>query len=366
VQPHAPQVPDESTITVRIESGETADYVVKWRKQGVPITSIPYSPPVRAAIAYDLETILSRLAPRKYKNFRLPAKGMVVGLGARQPVFSLPEEGFTRRLGGASTDQVMSGVFENDGLRIGYLRLPQFVSTRMAQQAAAELTYFRGRTADRANTDGLVLDLMRNLGGSPCMVEDLLARMIPAGFVVPTAEYRVSWSADEIAEVEFLLASFEVAVKDGTPRTSKLPLCGAEYQRGPVYSSETGEPDSYGNPIVVLVDEFTASAGELMAAVLQDNNRALIVGMRTAGAGGSLAYSTVGVYSEAEMSLAVSIAHRTKDIVTPDLPTAPLLENIGVRPDVELDYMTRDNLLGKGKPFLDRVLELTAARLRAQ
>jgi hypothetical protein len=44
---------------------------------------------------------------------------------------------------------------------------------------------------------------------------------------------------------------------------------------------------------------------------------------------------------------------RREPIVTTDLPTAPYIENIGVRPDIELDYMTRENLMNRGTPFVN-------------
>jgi CDP-glycerol glycerophosphotransferase (TagB/SpsB family) len=45
--------------------------------------------------------------------------------------------------------------------------------------------------------------------------------------------------------------------------------------------------------------------------------------------------------------------NRKDNVVTSDYLTAPYVENIGVRPDIEVDYMTRDNLLQNGKPFVD-------------
>ena len=45
--------------------------------------------------------------------------------------------------------------------------------------------------------------------------------------------------------------------------------------------------------------------------------------------------------------------NRKNPIVTSDYPTAPYVENIGVRPDIQADYMTVDNLMQNGKPFVD-------------
>jgi hypothetical protein len=39
-------------------------------------------------------------------------------------------------------------------------------------------------------------------------------------------------------------------------------------------------------------------------------------------------------------------------IQTPDFPAAPYIENIGVRPDIVQDYMTRTNLVTGGSAFV--------------
>jgi hypothetical protein len=52
--------------------------------------------------------------------------------------------------------------------------------------------------------------------------------------------------------------------------------------------------------------------------------------------------------------------HRLHPIVTAEFPAVPYVENIGVRPDIVADYMTRDNLLNGGKSY---VAAFTAALL---
>lgn len=78
-------------------------------------------------------------------------------------------------------------------------------------------------------------------------------------------------------------------------------------------------------PVVVLVDEGTASAAEVVAGALQDRGRAIVVGSRTFGKGsvqepnrladGSAIEITVGQYAT---------------------PLGRALEGVGVEPDVEL------------------------------
>ena len=116
---------------------------------------------------------------------------------------------------------------------------------------------------------------------------------------------------------------------------------------------------------MLLTDEFSASAADLFAAVMQDNKRALLYGMRTDGAGGSVNSSDAGVYSETGLVYAQSILIR-KDIVT----VAPygdtnLIENVGVRPDKVDDYMTEENLLNGGKTFVANFLAAMADYIKA-
>ena len=243
--------------------------------------------------------------------------------------------------------------------------------------------YLRGETAGRANRDGLIVDLTRNIGGSICLVDDILPYLLPEGYPVFTVEFRVTWyqifelrgaievlrfldaDPEEIAEVQFQLEAFEEAVKAGKPRSAKLPGCGTNYQRGPAVDRATGQPAVYSKPVILLVDEFPASAGEIMAAVLQDAGRVTTVGTRTAGAGGAAGGTLAGVYSEAEVALTIALGYRSKSIVSDDLPTAALIENIGIRPDIPLELMTAENLANRGKPYLDRALEIAAEKIQA-
>jgi len=88
--------------------------------------------------------------------------------------------------------------------------------------------------------------------------------------------------------------------------------------------------------------------------MMQDNARGTLVGMGTSGGGGSVSGWTSGFYSEAIANNTNSLVVRAKPIVTAEYPAAPYVENIGARPDIQLNYMTRDNLLNGGKTFVDR------------
>jgi C-terminal processing protease CtpA/Prc len=91
----------------------------------------------------------------------------------------------------------------------------------------------------------------------------------------------------------------------------------------------------------------------MFAAIIQDNHRGTIFGMRTMGAGGSVVSNIdCTAYTESLCSITVSLMNRGTVVSTPDFPPAPYIENIGVRPDIVVDYMTRANLMGAGAPFV--------------
>jgi hypothetical protein len=83
-----------------------------------------------------------------------------------------------------------------------------------------------------------------------------------------------------------------------------------------------------------------------------------VVGMRTSGGGGSVSAWPAGYYSEAIATNTNSLVIRNHPIVTADYPAAPLVENIGVRPDITLDYMTRDNLINQGSAFVNQITSI--------
>jgi hypothetical protein len=127
---------------------------------------------------------------------------------------------------------------------------------------------------------------------------------------------------------------------------------------GPVSLNATGSltldaaPVRYSKPMIVLTDEFSASGADMFPAIIQDNGRAPIVGMRTMGAGGSVVGFPCTPYTESVCRITVSLMNRGRLIQTPEYPAAPYIENIGVRPDLVLDYMTRENLMTGGAPFV--------------
>ena len=89
----------------------------------------------------------------------------------------------------------------------------------------------------------------------------------------------------------------------------------------------------------------------MFPAILQDNQRGPIFGMRTMGAGGSVVGFNATAYTESFFRITVSLMNRGHLVVSPGLPPAPYIENIGVQPDIVEDYMTRANLLSAGAPF---------------
>jgi C-terminal processing protease CtpA/Prc len=385
IYPRAAEIGDTATVVVRHRDSATLEtYTLPWDKVGLPLTNIGPVPSPRLSSARKSrlrsDDDAAPIAPappylkplRALQNFRLPEQKSLRGFGEVAPVFqaSLPAN-FVRRLG-RNTDFFFSGSFQASGRRVGYLRIPDMLAFDGIDAAPFALGQFQTEIAFlQANTDALVVDVMRNPGGNGCYVEELLRRLIPYRFRGMGQEVRVTrdwviafseavdqaqlFGADDgaISQLQAILVQLQKAYKENRGRTDAIPQCGAYFERDPAVNS-AGASIAYTKPILLLTDEFTTSAAEIFAAIFQDSSRGQLFGWRTAGAGGVVGGAVAsGFYSEGSADVTLTMLLRTNQVVSPDFPITSYIENVGVRPDVAVDYMTEANLLNRGKPFVD-------------
>ncbi len=170
----------------------------------------------------------------------------------------------------------------------GYLRLKQFSESSAEDLEKAMWKLYQG------GMKSLVLDLRGNPGGLLTESIQVSNLFIPTGRIVATKGRTASDDSDERATWD---------------KTWKLPL-------------------------VVLVDENSASASEIFAAAIQENQRGVIVGRTTYGKG------TVQTHFPLQ-SVTGNLKLTTAKFYS---PTGREMEGQGVRPDVAVNGRTDDFL----------------------
>jgi carboxyl-terminal processing protease len=133
---------------------------------------------------------------------------------------------------------VTAALHIENGHKIGYLRLAQF-SAKAAEELGENITKLKQQGAT-----GYVLDLRNNPGGLVSAGVEIARQWLNEGTIVYTVDRRGAIEAIE--------------------------------------STGTALSDA---PLVVLVNEGTASASEILAGALQDNGRAKLIGTKTFGKG---------------------------------------------------------------------------------
>lgn len=361
--PSAALVGREATLVAVGRDGIEQTYALPWRKSGVPLAVGPVPSPKGAPAV--------RLAVSRPRNADDQPSS-----DPRMPGFALPE-GFARRLGQRASDLFFSGSYKEGGRSLGLIRISGYGgnTTLALQQFDQEIAWFR------ENTDGLVLDLMSNGANtaSLCYGEDLAARFAAAPYRVLGHEIRATqvWvnyfysrvnseraRGAEQWEINLLqshLRDVETASREPRGRTGPLPLCSPSLMRQPA-------PVVYTKPMIVLIDELSA---DFFPAILQDNSMGILFGTPTMGAGGLGVFTVApgplpafpaGAYSETFASVTTTLMTRAAPVATSEYPTSYYLENVGVRPHAYNDFMTRENLLEGGRPF---VRAFTASLLEA-
>jgi len=180
---------------------------------------------------------------------------------------------------------------------LGYLRLTEFAS-RSAEEFGEALD-----TLERGGLRGLIIDLRSNPGG-----------------YLPVAE--------KIADL-FV--------------TGDLPIVTQRGRDGSDEETTSPTPDartSYG--IVILVNEHSASASEVVSGCLQDHRRATLVGKRTFGKGSVQRLIPIESRAGATLKLTVQYWYLPlgRCINTRRDDSGRILEPGGVAPDIEVDAET--------------------------
>ncbi len=410
IMPHIFELGDTAAVGIRLAAtGATNMYTIPWVKNGIPVLSQgPLPSPVRgngrmflSTDGRDINAGLPGAAAATTSVFKVADAGpvddtlpeymnpirpllnasvspdyfSVLGFGSRIPIFTLPA-GFTDLNTACATCLVRPGepLFYNfatfttgTGVRVGFIRIPS-MSPPSSAIALAQLD--RAMALFGATTDALVVDVMRNPGGLVSFVEAVSQRLIPAPFNTIGFEIRSTGAwlfsfASQLTSARLNPAT-PPAVLANIEANYNEALSAFNENRGrtsPVSLNSTGglqlQPvaGAYSKPILMLTDEFSASGGDMLPAIFQSNRRGPTFGWRTMGAGGSVVSFSGPAFTESIFRITVSLMNRLEVITTPDFPPAPYVENIGVRPDIPVDYMTRANLLSAGAPFVQSFVQ---------
>ena len=226
------------------------------------------------------------------------AEGTAVFLEIKTPEGRTQEVELRRRQ--VNLLPVRSRLIEREGHRLGYLRITQFAEP-VPQQVAAAL-----QDLQEQGIEALVLDLRNNSGG-----------LVSAGLAV----------ADELL--------------DGAP------IVETRNREGFSDPQQANRGRLYAGPMLTLVNGGTASASEILAGALQDDERSQLLGSRTFGKG--LIQTLIGLGGDGS-GLAVTVAR----YVTPN---GRDIQNLGIEPDQLLPQPEPLDPGGPGDPWLSQALD---------
>lgn len=188
------------------------------------------------------------------------------------------EKDYKVTLGNVVIDSVKSDVFEINNKRIGYIDIDLF-SLNSGALFKKELNKI-----EESGIDSLIIDVRDNAGGYLSQVTDILKLFLKRDQIL----YKLQ---------------------------SKLELV-----------TEKDDTDEYrGYSIVVLTNEASASASEILSAALKDNLGAILVGKKTYGKGSA--------QETANLSGGGMVKMTTKVWLTPN---GECIDKVGIKPDYDV------------------------------
>lgn len=167
---------------------------------------------------------------------------------------------------------------EKDGKKIGYITVLEFdeVTLKQFREALDEL--------EKLGMQGLVIDLRDNPGGRLDIVVEMLDRMLPKGLLVYTID-----------------------------------------KQGNKIEDFSDDKESFSKPLVVLINENSASASEIFAGAVQDYKKATLVGEKSFGKG--IVQSIVGLGDGTAVKYTVSKYYT---------PNGKNIHGTGIEPDIKV------------------------------
>ncbi len=189
---------------------------------------------------------------------------------------------------------VKSKVIENN---IGYVKLSQF-QERTADDLEAALSKL-----EKQNITSLILDLRNNPGGLLNSAVDVSSQFLPAGKVVVSIKGRSG--------------------EKGEYRTEDSKVSEQKGEKAKMFSAI---------PMIVLVNQGSASASEIVAGALKDWNRAVILGVQTFGKG--------SVQSVVPLSDGSGLRLTTARYYT---PKGTSIQLTGITPDIVVKLEQKDS-----------------------
>lgn len=240
---------------------------------------------------------------------------------------------------------------------IGYIRIPNYFA---GEQEASEFAKIIDFMQERS--DALIIDQVNNPGGSVFYLYALLSMLTDQPLSAP--RHRMSITQKEVMNAATFIPVFEMIetdtdaqnalgeTLDGNPVTHQMAQFFLNYFRFIVDEWGQGRtltkpfylygidhinphPTSrYTKPILVLMNSLDFSGGDFFPAILQDNNRIVTMGSRTAGAGGFVTGASFpNLFGIANYSYTASIAERAD---------SNPIENLGVEPDIHYKITIED------------------------
>lgn len=192
---------------------------------------------------------------------------------------------------------------------IGYIAVSAFNKETVKQYKDAI------RALDKKGQKGLILDLRNNGGGSLSATIDMLDCMLPAGDLI----------------------------------TEKSKLNGDKQYR-------STDKEHFDKPVIILINEGSASASEVFAGSMQDRKAATLVGVKSFGKG------IVQTIFSLKDSCGGGIKLTTGEYL---LPSGRCIQEKGLTPDVEVKYTgTSQKFTEKDDSQLQKAVEVMEEKMQ--